>query len=78
MRKWEEARIIVWVPHSILGFSKWCFWLYVNSMIWLHVNPCISLDWLEHMEEEKGVKQVVPLIICQFDLIRLMQKEREI
>jgi hypothetical protein len=30
------------------------------------------------MDEEKGVKQVVPLIICQFDLIRLMQKEREI
>lgn len=27
--------------------------------------------------EEKGVKQVVPLIISQFDLIRLMQKERE-
>jgi hypothetical protein len=27
--------------------------------------------------EEKGGEQVVPLIICQFDLIRLMQKERE-
>jgi len=27
--------------------------------------------------EEKGVKQVVPLIISQFDLIRLMQKVRE-
>jgi hypothetical protein len=22
MRKLEEARIIVWVPHGILGFSK--------------------------------------------------------
>jgi hypothetical protein len=27
--------------------------------------------------EEKGVKQVVPLIISQFDLIRLMPKKRE-
>jgi hypothetical protein len=27
--------------------------------------------------EEKGVEQVVLLVICQFDLIRLMQKERE-
>jgi len=27
--------------------------------------------------EGKGGEQVVPLIICQFDLIRLMQKERE-
>jgi hypothetical protein len=27
--------------------------------------------------EEKGVEQVVPLIIGQFDFIRLMQKQRE-
>jgi hypothetical protein len=27
--------------------------------------------------EEKGVEQVAPLVICQFELIRLMQKERE-
>ncbi len=74
MRKREEARIIVWVPHDILGFSKWCFWLYVNCVFLLHVNQCISLDGLEHMEEEKGVKQVVPLIRSQFDSIRLTQK----